>query len=504
MGVGLIDREPIVDHGVDERMDLDPELIEFTPIGGNETIGDVHMCPDLTIEQINDINSLLQKYETTLTDVPGRSRVGQHDIRLTCVDPIMSKPYNTPFSARETIIKEVKEMVDLGIIERSDSPYASPIVLVRKQDGKVRFCIDFRKLNRITIFDAEPMANPEELFSRLNQGRYLTKLDLTKGFWQIPLADGAKAKTAFLTPLGLFQYRFMPFGLVNSPATFNRTMRIVLRDIGENVVNLVDDILIFNEKWGDHLKTVENVLHKLKQAGLTAKPSKCYFGFPQLEFLGHVVGRGELRTMAAKVECLKNTCIPKTKTQVRSMLGLASYYRRFIPNFAAIAAPLHDLTKKGQPTKVIWGEIHQQAFNQLKDALCQQPILKLPDFDKTFVIRTDASDRGLGAVLIQYYDDVAFPVAYASRKVSPAESNYSVIEKECLAVVWGLRKFQQYLLLKEFWIETDHQPLVYLNKAKMNNGRLMRWALYLQSFSYRIIAIKGSHNLGADYLSRQL
>jgi len=279
-------------------------------------------------------------------------------------------------------------------------------------------------------------------------------------------------------------------------------MRLLLDGLQDNVVNLIDDILMYDPTWGKHLENIGTVLSRLKISGLTAKPSKCYLAYTKLEFLGHMVGEGLLRVVQSKIDALERAPSPTTITQVRSFIGFCSYYRKFVPNFAAIAAPLYDLTRKGQPKLVVWKQVHQNAFIELKQALSSTPILYLPNLDKVFVLRTDASHEGLGAVLLQYDEDVAHPIAYASRKLSSAESNYAVIEKECLAIIWGLRKFQQYLLLKEFCIETDHQPLIYLNKTRMNNGRLMRWALYLQTYSYRIVAIKGSNNVGADFLSR--
>ena len=501
VSVAFIDSQPL-DHGIEGPGAEFAELIEFLPRVGKQSIKDVHVYEKLELSQKQDVSSLLKKYQTILTDVPGRTNVVEYDIKLTSDEPIFTKQYPLPLASEVMFKKEVDDMLELDIIERSNSPYSSPVVLVKKQDGTIRLCNDYRKLNRITVFDAEPMPNPEELFARLHRGKHLSKFDLTKGFWQIPLSQKAKEKTAFQAPQGHMHYKVLPFGLKNSPANFSRMMRIILEGLQDHVVNLIDDILMYNFTWQGHLHTIETVLTRLKQAGLTAKPSKCYIGYEKLEFLGHIVGRGLLQMVPDKINALMEAPSPKTITQVRSFLGFCSYYRKFVPNFAAIAAPLHDLTKKGQPRQVNWENVHQIAFTELRRALNSDLILHLPNFSKIFVLRTDASNEGLGAVLLQYDEEIAFPIAYASRKLSPTESRYAVVEKECLAIVWGLKKFQQYLLLKEFWIETDHQPLIYLNKSRMNNGRLMRWALYLQSFSYRVIAIKGSHNIGADFLSR--
>ena len=204
-----------------------------------------------------------------------------------------------------------------------------------------------------------------------------------------------------------------------------------------------------------------------------------------------------------KLEKIRNAGRPKNKKQVRAFLGLAGYYRRFIPAFSDVAAPLTDLTKKGRPTHVDWQEEHEHSFKTLKDMLIRSPILRLPDFDRPFILQADASDSGVGAALLQRYEDGLFPIAYASKKLLPREKNYSVIERECLAIVFGIRKFQKYLYGAEFVLQTDHAPLSYIQKCKIESGRIMRWALFLQNYQFKVEAIKGSDNVCADYLSRQ-
>ena len=254
--------------------------------------------------------------------------------------------------------------------------------------------------------------------------------------------------------------------------------------------------------WEEHLRTVHELLRRLRAAGLTARPSKCQLGCTQVEFLGHIVQAGKIQPMLDKVEKVKNATRPETKKQLRAFIGLASYYRRFIPNFASIASPLTDKTKSREPNKVQWSDREEEAFKMLKDSLVQSPVLCLPDVQRKFIVRTDASSTGLGAVLLQEHDGEKHPVAYASRKLLTRERAYSTIERECLALVWGINKFQMYLEGKEFTLETDHQPLLYLNRTKCINNRVMRWALALQPFRFRIEAIRGSDNVGADFLSR--
>ena len=475
--------------------------IQLPVLEPTETIKDVNLSSDMNDSQLSQAKSLLASFSDVLTDVPGRTNLGHHSIKVTSTDPIRQRPYPVPHAMKDTIEKETQKMLEMGIIEPSDSPYSSPIVMVRKPDGSNRFCIDFRLLNRITVFDAEPLPNPDEIFANLSGSKFFSKLDLTKGYWQIPLSNEAKEKTSFRSPSGLYQFRVMPFGLVNAPATFSRMMRSLLRGMS-HVHNYLDDVLVHTSTWEEHLQVLHEIFVRLRSAGLTARPSKCDIGCRQVEFLGHVVQEAKLKPQQDKVEKILTAPRPETKKEMRSFIGLASYYRKFIPAFASIAAPLTNLTKNRKPNKLTWGEQEEEAFQKLKTCLSSAPILSLPDLGKPFVLRTDASSTGVGAVLLQECGDDKFPIAYASRKLLPREQAYSTVERECLALVWGISKFQVFLEGTEFTIETDHRPLVYLSQAKCTNSRVMRWALSLQPFRYRVEAIPGSENVGADFLSR--
>ena len=342
-----------------------------------ETANDVKICGTLSEQQKKDTRRLLGNFHDVMTDLPGKINIAAHDIKVTSDDPIRSRPYPLPHPLRDTVHDEVKYILEMQVIEPSESLYASPIVLVKKKDGTNRFCIDFRKLNRITIFDAEPMPNPDDIFACLASDVVFTKLDLTKGYWQIPLKDDIKEKTAFVTPDGLYQFRVMPFGLVNAPATFTRLMRQILRDLPD-VHTFIDDILVRSSSWTQHLiRTLKEVLRRLRQANLTAKPSKCMVGFTKIEFLGHVIGSGQLQPHPDKLDKIKNAPRPETKKELRSVLGLAGYYRRFIANFAAIAVPLTDRTKSNEPNRIKWEECQELAFTTLKNKLTSEPILHL-------------------------------------------------------------------------------------------------------------------------------
>ncbi|GFO35038.1 retrovirus-related pol polyprotein from transposon 297 [Plakobranchus ocellatus] len=401
-----------------------------------------------------------------MTDVPGRTNVYTYDLKLTSTTPIRKKPYPVPQALKETLREEIKAMLDAGIIEPSDSPYCSPAVVVKKKDGTNRHCVDFRGLNNVTEFDAEPMERLDDLFQQIGtESNFVSKIDLSKGYYHIPLAESAKPMTAFTTELGLMQFKILPFGLQGAPAAFSRMMCKVLSGLS-NVKNYIDDIVVHHAKWDDHVKGIKLVLQRLRDAGLTALPSKCSQGFKQVEFLGHQIGNGKLAPTASKVEAIRNAEPPRTKKQLRSFLGRAGFYRRYVPNYSAV------------------------------------PVLRLPDFERPFILATDASDTGVGAVLKQEFEDGTFPVVYLSKKLLPREQRYSVVEKECLALVWAVKKLSTYLIGREFIVETDHAPLLYLNKAKSENGRLMRWALLLHQYRFRLVSIRGVDNHGPDFLSR--
>ena len=392
-------------------------------------------------------------------------------------------------------------MLDTGVIEHSTSPFASPVVIVRKKDGKNRFCVDYRKINANTVLDNEPIPNMEEIIAEVGGAKYFTKLDLSKGYWQIPVREEVREKTAFVTPDGQYQFRVLPFGMVNAPALFTRMMRSLLHGL-PRVVHYIDDILIYSSSWDEHVDDVRRLMTRLREAHLTARPTKCHIACSSVEFLGHIVGKGEVKPTPEKIEKVMSASRPTTKKEVRSFLGLVGYYRKFISNMSSIAAPLTDLTKKDAPTKVIWKDVHEQAFHTLQSRLSNFPILRLPETDKEFVLRTDASDVGIGAVLMQAHEGILFPICFASRKLLSRERLYPIVERECLALSWAVKKFAYFLYGRRFTLQTDHFPLAYLSQARMKNSRVMRWALALQSHNFHVEVIKGSENFGADYLSR--
>ena len=496
-GAAVIEyEEGKVESVIDEE-----QLLDTRRTSEKETYKDVKISSKLSASQKRDMKNLVFQYRDVFTDKPGTTNLAEHKIEMVTDDPVRVKPYPIPYSLREELKQDIEQMLDMGVIRKSDSPYSSPIVIVRKKDGSNRICIDFRRVNKLSRFDSEPMIRPQDIFSRISQDKYYSKFDMTKGYWQIPMRKQDIAKTSFVTPDGCYEFVKMPFGLMNSGATFTRMMRRLLEGV-RNVEHYIDDCLVHTESWEQHMETLREFLGRVRRAKLTVRPSKCEMGFENMEFVGHEVKKGEIGLHADNIKKIREAPRPKTKTQVRSFLGLTGFYRGYIDKYAEIAEPLTDLTKKKSPNVIKWGETQEKAFSILKRLLVAEPILRLPDMTKPFLLRTDASDAGIGAVLLQQHEGKLFPVAYASKKLLPRERNYSIMEKECLAVVWAVKRFNVYLYGAPFVLQTDHQPLAYLNRAKFTNGRITRWALFLQPYSITIEAIKGSQNVGADYMSR--
>ena len=480
----------------------DGHTLPTIPSIQGETVADVKYDSLLAPEQRKELETIFEEFTDTLTDKPGTVKGDVfHEVNLTTDTPVRLKPYPLPFASRQVVEKEVKSMLELGVIVPSKSNYSSPVVLVAKKDNSVRFCIDFRALNKISVYDAEPIPDPEELFCRLAGAHFFTKIDLAKGYWQIPIRPEDQHKTAFQTPQGLMSWVKMPFGLVTAPMTFARMMRLL--KLEENsAMNFFDDILIASCSWSEHVTHVREVLEKLKNMGLTARPSKLYAGFQELEFLGHIVSRGILKPEKGKVQKILNIPRPTTKRQVRSIVGLLSYYRKYVPHFSTLTAPLSDLTRENRSKKITWTDECENSLRKIQEILASFPVLLIPDLSKQFIVRSDASDVGLGATLLQEKDDLLHPVAYASRKLLDRETRYSVIERECLGIVWSITKLSRYLWGQEFVLQTDHSPLGYLNSGKFKNARITRWSLTLQEYKFTVEPISGTSNVLADLLSR--
>ncbi|XP_075723228.1 uncharacterized protein LOC142765681 [Rhipicephalus microplus] len=484
----------VIDNGDEQELPV-PEFVQ------TEGITDVKICPSLTDQQKEELEKTLTAHSKIFSNVPGKTDWVECHLETVTESPVHVKQYPLPFATTKDIEAEVQQMKTLGIIEVSKSPYNSPVFLADKPDKTKRFVVDFRRLNNLIIADAEPMPRADAVFASATNKRYFSKLDFVKGYWQIPLSQQSKPKTAFSTKSGLYQFCYMPFGIKTAPAVFARLMRLVTEGI-PGIEYYYDDVLITSTTWEEHLSTLKQLFARIPAAGLTVRPSKCELGMNEIDFLGHHIGQNMLAPLGKTLDKIQAATTPKTKRQVRAFLGLTSYYREFIPNYAEISAPLTELIKKGESNLVKWTTTHEKAFAKLKECISSPPVLRLPDLTKEFILRTDASDTSLGAVLLQSHEGTLHPIAYASRKLLPRESSYSTIERECLALVWGIQKFNIYLYGVPFLVQTDHQPLQYIKQAKQLDSRVLRWSLLLQEYQFRVEHIKGSENVGADYLSR--
>ena len=493
-----------VDH---QAPDEDPEELAeaFAPSAGNspseESLGP-EICDQLTTNQKQELHALLWEFDDVLSNNPGRTSLAEHVISTGTASPVRQRPYRLPYSRRATVRDELQKMLDMDIIQPSTSPWASPIVLDTKKDGSIRFCVDYRALNRVADFDAYPMPRVDAILDKVSSARYISTIDLTRGYWQIPLEEDSRRKSAFVTEFGLYEFKTMPFGLHGAPATFQRLMDRVLRGAEEFSDAFLDDIAVFSDTWEEHIQHLREVLTRLRAAGLTAKPKKIHLGMRQTTVLGYIVGNGVKTPEPAKTEAIAEFSQPCSKSDVRSFLGLTGYYRSFVPDYATISAPLSDATKKSMPTTVNWSSECDQAFIRLKEILSSDPVLQAPNFDKVFILQTDASEEGLGAVLSQAdHKGQERPVAYISRKLLPREKMYSTIEKEALAIKWAMEKLKVYLLGREFVVQTDHAPLQFMERHA-NNARVARWGLALQPFRFSVRHRPGRCNQNADSLSR--
>lgn len=458
----------------------------------------VRYLPD---EKCKELCQLVRSFPELFTDAPSRTDWVQHDIDVGDAKPVKQRFYRVAPEKREIMEKEIKYMLDHNIAEPSSSDWASPCLLVGKPDGTVRFCTDFRKVNSLTKPDCFPLPRIEDCVDQVGSAKFVTKFDLLKGYWQVPLTKRAQEISSFVTPFGLFSYQVMSFGLRNAPATFQRLMNRVISGL-EGCAVYLDDLVVFSDSWESHLKRIRAVLQRLSDARLTVNLEKCEFAKATVTYLGKVVGNGKVRPVQAKVQAIQDFPFPTTKKELMRFLGLVGYYRSFCCNFSTVVAPLTDLLKG--KTKFIWSANCQRAFDNVKSLLCSAPVLMAPCFDKTFTLHVDASNVGAGAVLQQAdADGVNHPVSFFSRKFNSYQCHYSIVEKEALALIWGLQYFAVYLNSSApIIIYTDHNPLTFLNSLQCPNQRLIRWSLFLQSFCLDIRHIRGSKNVVADALSR--
>ena len=365
----------------------------------------------------------------------------------------------------------------------------------------MRFCVDYRKLNSITTKDAYPLPRIDDSLDTLAGSEWFSTMDLVSGYWQVGMAPEDREKTAFSTHRGLFQFTVMPFGLCNAPGTFERLMEVAMRGLQwTSCLVYLDDIVVFSRDFDSHLCRLGQVLGRLETAGLKVKPSKCHLAQKEVAFLGHIVGADGVKTDPRKVAAVREWPTPATLTEVRSFLGLAGYYRAFVPEFATIAKPLSMLSDKGKGFR--WSSDCQGAFEELKGLLTRSPVLGYPEEEGRIILDPDASDIGLGAVLSQEQGGREVVLCYASRTLNKAEKNYCVTRRELLAVIFGLRKFRHYLLGRHVRIRTDHAALKWVMAFREPEGQVARWLQVLDTYDYEVEHRPGRLHGNADGLSR--
>jgi len=468
------------------------------------------LTPDLShldTESQHQLTELLCQYkelfeggEETVGLVPGIN----HKIDTGDAKPVSIRQWRLPQSTRQAIRDQCDLMLNAGVIEPSTSPWLSPVVLVKKKGGGLRFCVDYRGLNAVTKKDSYPLPRINELIDELGPMDTFTTLDARAAYWSVELETTDRPKTAFSDGYRLFQFCRLPFGLSTAPTTFQRTMNIVLAPVlGRHTLAYLDDVIIYSRGFTQHLQHLAETLQLLSSAGLKLNPQKCQFAASTIDFLGFTISPGGIAPNQEKVAAISKTPAPRTVREVRRFLGATGFYRKHIYDYATIASPLHLLLKKGQ--KWMWGAEQQAAFEELKQRLTTAPVLRQPDFSRDFELHTDASSIALGACLMQRdTHNTPYAVAYYSRKLRDAETRYPAVDLEALAVVEGVLVFDSYLYGRHFTVYTDHRPLVYIFSRKTKSPRMTRFAHDLSFYDFNIRYKEGPTNHVPDLLSRQV
>lgn len=468
----------------------------------------LHPFEELTVEQKKMADDVCRMFEEVSAEKIGlgRTHLISHHIETGDATPIKQRYYVMSPDKLKELNRQLDEMLELDVVEPSNSPWNNPIIMAPKANGELRFCLDSRKLNEVSKHDAYPLPYINNILDQLRDSRFLSSLDLKSAFWEIPLTSSSKEKTAFTVPnRGLFQFKVMCFGLTSAPATQQRLMdQLFGPEFGGRIFVYLDDIIVVSRTFEEHIDLLMRVLDRLRSANLTISLSKCCFFRKQLKYLGYVVDELGLRTDPDKIKAITDFPVPTCSKEVKRFLGTASYYRRFIRGFSTIAAPLNALTstRKDKPPYA-WSAEAESAFLELKSALTSAPVLACPDFSLPYIVHCDSSDVGVGGMLTQVFDGEEHPIAYYSRSLNKPERNYSATEREALAVVNVVEHFRAYLEgPKPFKIITDHASLKWFLNLKNPTGRLERWGCRLSPFNFVIEHRRGTENVVPDALSR--
>lgn len=466
---------------------------------------------ELEPEKRAQLEALLTEFQDVFVETYGGA-VGRldpsygivHELRTGDARPVTQRPYRHSQAEQAFVSSTVSKLLDQGLIRPSKSPWMSPVVCPPKKGGELRFAIDYRALNAVTEPDPYPLPLLQELLGKVAGYRWNTTIDVGDAFWAIELAPDAVPKTGFTTPVGNYEWLRMPFGLQSASGTFQRAIEQVVDGL-PNSAPFIDDICTFSRDWDAHIWHIRCLLERLRKSGLRAKLRKCVFAARNLPFVGALIGEDGIAPARDKIEAILALPQPTTLTAMRSFLGMTNVFRDYIPGYATLEAPLRAHTRQGATIPSPWTEEMEQAFKGLKEALTTAPILRPPVWDDPeakFVLTTDWSRTAIAAMLTQERGADSWVIAYASRLLTPAESNYGASEGECLAVVWGVHKFRYYLHRRAFTLRTDHAALQWLQSARFSNAKLERWALRLQEHRITVQHVKGTSNAVADHLSR--
>ena len=432
----------------------------------------------------------------------GRAVGVKHRIDTGDSRPLKQPLRRHPFLHTEEIDRQVREMLRQDVIEPSNSPWSSNVVVVKKKDNSLRFCVDYRRLNDVTIKDSYPLPRISDCLDALSEGRYFSAFDLRSGYFQVQMEEADRCKTSFVTRSGLYQFKVMPFGVTNGPATFQRLMDLTMAGLNYQICLVyLDDIILMSRTVDEHLERLKLVLDRLRGAGLKLKPSKCTLLQKTISFLGHVISENGVATDPSKIQAVQDWPVPTNITEVRSFIGLCSYCRRFVQDFARVAEPLHKLT--GKRARFEWDDTCQGAFEELKYRLISSPILAMPQDEGEYRLDTDASNDAIGAVLSQVQHGQERVIAYASRLLNKAERNYCVTRRELLAVVYFVKQFRPYVLGRPFVIRTDHAALRWLRTMVDPVGQQARWLETLEEYQFEVEHRPGKKHANADALSRR-
>lgn len=485
----------------DSSVELYPSRNETETSTSPLDLDEVLSKTGLTDEQTLGVKKVMEEFAPLFSTSPGVASNFEYEIDTGNSKPIKCNPRLMTPAKRKILEGLFKELLSKNAIEESNSPWASNTVIVPKPNGKFRLCVDFRPLNKVTVPDSYTMSRIDDILTCLGSAKYISTFDVTDGFYNIPLSQKDKCKTAFNTPWGLYHFLKMCFGLRNSPATFQKCMDRVLGKFKWIFVTaFMDDLIIFSNTLEEHIKHLRIVFTRLLEEGLRLHPGKFQLLRSKIVYLGYIIENGTVSPSPDKLSALEGYQRPKCVKDIQRFLGLCGYYRQFIPDFSIIAKPLTSMMKKGAP--FFWSVDAEKSFEILRCELLKSCNLHLPDLNNPFIIQTDSSDIGIGAVLLQEQDKVRYPVWFYSRVLNDAERNYSVSEKECLAVIQSIKKFKGFIEYSHFTVETDHQALCWLMKIKEPTGRLARWALELQGYNFDVAYRAGNLNRPADALSR--